>query len=60
MVRLTLPHTQAISPELTTVEQSGLLRLIPGDKHLTELSFDGNVQGKSADLQPKLPLILHW
>src|SRR5690606_36062135 len=30
-----------------------------GTEHLMELFFDNNIQGKSFDLRPELPLIVH-
>ncbi|MFY0672776.1 MAG: VOC family protein [Bacteroidia bacterium] len=30
-----------------------------GEEHLMELFFDGNAQGKTFDLRPELPLIIH-
>ena len=49
-----------ISPELAAVSDGGILSLGEGAVHALEIGFDGETQGKSANLGPELPVTLHW
>ena len=40
-------------------EIEGTLTVKNGSEHLMELFFDNNVQGKTIDLRPELPLIVY-
>lgn len=59
-VTLVGPHPAPLSPHLASVVRSGLATLQDGADHRIELGFDGQPAGRSADLRPALPMILHW
>jgi pyruvate/2-oxoacid:ferredoxin oxidoreductase beta subunit len=54
------PHEDALSPELNTVRESGVLSVRAGAAHALEIGFDHEQQGKSAALMPELPVTLKW
>lgn len=62
MTRVTFvtPEANYLSPELQAMVNSNLIKLRQGETYLMELGFDGEDQGKYADFQPQLPLILYW
>lgn len=55
-----LPGGANPSPELRSIMDAGLVHFQMGAAHLLDLGFDGETQGKKADLRPALPLILQW
>jgi hypothetical protein len=57
---LVSPHVDSLSPELQAAIASNLIDLRSGETYRLELGFDGEKQGKFADFQPELPLILSW
>jgi hypothetical protein len=59
-LRLFSPYTAARSAALRAAEQTGAFGLLAGPEYLAELGFDGERQGRRADLRPALPLALCW
>ena len=60
-VRFSSPRGGAISPELRGIEeQCPWLSFESGDEDRVELGFDEEVEGRSADFRPELPLIVRW
>ncbi len=57
---LVSPHADSASPSLRGLVNAGSLRLRRGTQYAVELGFDGESQGKKADCQPELPLVLFW
>jgi len=59
-VTVTVPAAAPPSPAGRAAEAAGLLSFASGDAHGLELTFDGGVANRSADLRPALPLSLRW
>lgn len=59
-VALVSPHAARPSIELQTIIDRNMLELKQGENYCIELGFDDELQGKHANFQPELPLILHW
>ena len=59
-VNLVLPNGQEPSKTLKTLKKEGVVTLSHGETHLIELTFDNGAQGKTADLRPKSPLLIHY
>ncbi len=58
-LRVTLPRV--LAPELRAAEVAcPTLSFAAGSEDLMEAGFDGEVQGRSADFRPQLPLVLRW
>ena len=52
---------ETVSRELRLAEQQCQgLRFIPRSDYLLEAGFDGEIQGKTVDFRPTLPVILRW
>ncbi len=58
--RISGPHAAAPSAALRAAAQIQPIAFLPGSEHLAELGFDGERQGRRADLRPALPLVLCW
>lgn len=58
-IRICLPG-RAVSEAMKVIEESGLVKLSPGDAHLLEVTFDGGARGKATDFRPGLPLFFRW
>jgi hypothetical protein len=60
-LRVSGPWRGTTSPELRAAEECCPgLSFAAGSEDLMEVGFDGETQGRSADLRPALPLILRW
>lgn len=59
-VELVTPHANALSPELQSLVDAGLICVRSGTVYALELGFDGELHGKQVDFQPMLPLCLSW
>jgi hypothetical protein len=59
-VRVTLAAGTVVSAPLREIERLGIATFVHGREALMELSFDGALAGKLADLRPDLPLVLRW
>lgn len=59
-VRITVAAAPSPSASLLAMERTGLIELAQGPAPLLEVAFDHQRRGRSADLRPELPLILHW
>jgi Glyoxalase-like domain len=59
-LRLHRPNCQEFSSALKAVTQMGIVSVVNGSRHLIEIGFDGEKQGRSIDFSPDLPLIFHW
>ncbi len=59
-VTLTLPNGQRPSQTLQTMENEGVVEIAYGAAHAVELTFDNAVQGKTADLRPRSPIIIRY
>lgn len=55
----TRPVETALSPELQTVVDAGLLGVERGDRHALTIYFDHEAAGQSTRLHPRLPLTLN-
>lgn len=58
-IQITSTSKSSTTETIQTVNEVEGLEVKLGSKHLLELYFDNNVQGKTFDLQPELPLIVH-
>jgi hypothetical protein len=59
-VKMTLPSALPYSSALRYLYESGLVELVTGKRYRLHLDFDHGAQGRSASLEPMLPLILSW
>ncbi|BAW95607.1 hypothetical protein NIES970_05160 [[Synechococcus] sp. NIES-970] len=59
-VELVSPTANHLSPELQAVVDTKQIKLRVGAEYCVELGFDGEVQGKQVDFQPRLPLVMSW
>jgi hypothetical protein len=59
-VRIIGPWPERLSPALQAALQTGAFVLQQNSEFLAELGFDGEKQGRRADLRPSLPLVLSW
>src|SRR5262249_31886086 len=59
-VRIFSPHAATPSPALQAVEQMAAVAFHQGPEYLAEIGFDGEGQGRRADLRPALPLLVCW
>jgi hypothetical protein len=59
-LRIFSPHAATVSPAMQAAEQTSALGFHQGAEYLAEIGFDGEVQGRRADLRPALPLVLCW
>lgn len=57
-----LIHTpsEPVSDVLSIANNADRLSIAHGDQHLMELFFDEQQCGRSRDLRPDIPLIIHW
>ena len=58
-VKITSPNIDMTTETMKTLGNLVTLKVKSGDEHLMELYFDNQAQGKSFDLRPELPLIVH-
>ncbi|MFP2995093.1 VOC family protein [Spongiivirga sp. MCCC 1A20706] len=58
-VKITSPEVDVTTETIKAVNEIEGISVSSGAAHLMELYFDNNVQGKSYDLRPDLPLIIH-
>ncbi len=56
-IRITSPPLYALDPRGFA---GGVIDWRDGHEHFIELEFDGRAAGKSLDMRPDLPLMLHW
>jgi hypothetical protein len=59
-VRIFAPGAATPSPAMLATLQTGAFSFQPAACPLLELGFDGERQGRRADLRPALPLVLLW
>jgi len=59
-VRISSPGASTPSPAMLAVLQTSAFSFQPAARALLELGFDGERQGRRADLRPALPLVLLW
>jgi glyoxalase-like protein len=59
-VHVVSPHGDALSPELRSIVDSGLVSIERGEAYLMEIGFDSGEKKKEADLRPALPLSFKW
>jgi Glyoxalase-like domain len=57
---LVTPHADSLSPELQAATNARLVQLSAGAEYLLELGFDGELQERTADFRPGLPLVFRW
>ncbi len=57
-VEVTHPHTDLESPSIDAIQH--LITFTTGDNHLLTVTFDDHRQGKTLNLQPEIPLIIHY
>ena len=57
-VQVTHPYTNIDSPSIDAIQH--LITFTTGDTHLLTVTFDDHRQGKTLNLQPDLPLIIHY
>jgi hypothetical protein len=62
LTRVTIsgPYADHSSPELAAAAGTGCFSLQPAARHLLELGFDNEVQGRCHDLRPDLHLVIYW
>ena len=58
-VLITTP-SKPLSDVLGIAGAAAGLTIEHGTEHLMEISFDGRREGRSSDLRPDLPIIVHW
>jgi hypothetical protein len=59
-LRIFGPYPEAPSAAMQAAERTGAVVFRHGSEHLAELGFDGESQGRRADLRPALPLVMCW
>jgi hypothetical protein len=59
-LRIHRPNRQEFSLALKAVAQMGIVSILNGSRHLIEIGFDGEKQGRSINFSPDLPLIFYW
>jgi hypothetical protein len=59
-LRLFSPHAATPSPAMQAAEQTAAVGFHQGSEYLAEIGFDGERQGRRADLRPALPLVMCW
>jgi hypothetical protein len=59
-VELVSPHAGRPFAELHAVTRTGLVALRSGAEFRIELGFEGELNGKTADFSPSLPMSIHW
>jgi len=52
--------SEPMSDVLDIVDNADRLTIDKGSQHLMEIVFDGHQFGRSKDLRPELPIIIHW
>jgi hypothetical protein len=55
-----LPSGQPRSIAGREIAAAGLLSFEPSDDHVLRLTFDNRTSGETADLRPKLPVVVQW
>jgi hypothetical protein len=59
-LRLYSPHAATHSPAMQAAEQTAAIVFDQSPEYLAEIGFDGEGQGRRADLRPALPLVMCW
>jgi hypothetical protein len=59
-LRIFGPYPGPLSAAMQAVQRTGAVVFRQGPEHLAEAGFDGESQGRRADLRPALPLVLCW
>lgn len=59
-VRLVAPAAYKAVEPLEYLRKAGVIGLKTGSEWTIELTFDGGAKGKSKDLRPSLPLVIHY
>ena len=59
-VRIFAPGAATLSPAMLATLRTGAFSFQRAERPLLELGFDGERQGRRADLRPQLPLVLLW
>jgi hypothetical protein len=59
-VRIFSPGAATLSPAMLAALRTGAFSFQRAERPLLELGFDGEKQGRRADLRPALPLVLLW
>lgn len=58
-VQISVPSAQ-MSETLAQLDNVKRLQVVQGDEHLVEMTLDRGTLGKSKDVRPLLPLVIHW
>lgn len=59
-VRVVAPTADALPPAASYIEEHGLMKFTVGKAWLLEVTLDDGAQGVSRDLQPDLPMLVHY
>jgi hypothetical protein len=59
-VTIGIPGLGPRSTAARAVEAAGVLSFSASSEYHLSLTFDGAIAGKTADLRPGLPLVMHW
>jgi hypothetical protein len=59
-LRIYSPHAAIPSPAMQAAERTAAVVFRGGSEYLAEIGYDGERQGRRADLRPPLPLVLCW
>jgi Glyoxalase-like domain len=59
-LRIFGPHAAIASPTMQAAEQTAAVVFRRGPEYWAEVGFDGERQGRQADLRPALPLVMCW
>jgi hypothetical protein len=59
-VSIGIPGPGPQSTAARAVEAAGVLSFNALSEYVLDLTFDGAMAGKTADLRPDLPLVMHW
>jgi hypothetical protein len=58
-IRVTAPDAAGLPPAASYIAEHGLMQFGVGDKWLLEVTLDDGKQGRTKDLAPDLPMIIH-
>jgi hypothetical protein len=59
-VRVVVPSADRLPPAATYVADRGLVKFEVGDRWLLDVTLDEGKRGVTKDLQPELPLVVHY
>lgn len=59
-LKIVIPGMETFSVAARCAIETAGVEVIPGDRHLAIIGFDGECQGRSHDFQPALPLKFAW